>query len=129
MKIYVAARFTEKAMVQDLYKQLRAMGHTITADWTQHVNAKPYDQHAELAGEYATEDLTGTITCDVFIYFTSPEVGAGLSAELGAALASRELTGKPEVYVVGEHAASNAFHYHPAVQRVGNIETVLAQLA
>lgn len=129
MKVYVAARFTEKAMVQALYQQLQALGHTITADWTKHANVKPYNEHPQEAGAYAEEDLRGTIESDVFIYFTSPEVGAGLSAELGAALASFAQTGKPQIYVVGDYATTNAFHYHPAVQRVQNIEAVLAKLS
>ena len=129
MKIYIAARFTEKAMVQVLYKQLRTLGHTITADWTQHSNVKPYNEHPKEAGEYAVEDLQGTIESDVFIYFTSPEVGAGLSAELGAALASHVRTGAPQIYVVGDYAATNAFHYHPAIKRVETIEAVLGELS
>jgi hypothetical protein len=128
MKIYVAARFTEKPMVLTLHKQLRTMGHTITGDWTQHRNVKPYNEHPKEAGAYAHEDLEATLASDVFIYFTSPEVGAGLSAELGAALASYVRTGAPQIYVVGPHAANNAFHYHPAVTRVDHIETVLAEL-
>lgn len=129
MKIYVAARFTEKDMVRDLYKQLEKMGHTITADWTQHVNVKPYDQHQLEAGSYSEEDLRGTITCDAFLYITSPEVGAGLSAELGAALAAHELTGTPaKILVIGEYAATNAFHYHPAITRAPSVDVALAAL-
>lgn len=104
------------------------MGHVITADWTQHLNVKPYDKHPREAGVYAAEDLTGTITSEVFIYLSSPEVGAGLSAELGAALASHEITGRPRIYVVGEYAATNTFHYHPTVTRVNSVEEVLADL-
>ncbi|HSX31128.1 MAG TPA: hypothetical protein VLE99_04380 [Candidatus Saccharimonadales bacterium] len=128
MKIYVAARFTEKTMVQKLQAQLEASGHTITADWTQHRNVKPYNEHPIEAGAYAAEDLEGVLACDIFIYFTNPEVGAGLSAELGAALASHQLTGKPVIHVVGEHIATNTFYYHPAVKRAARIEAVLAEL-
>lgn len=129
MKIYVAARFGEKDMVRQLYKRLQAMGHTITADWTQHANIKPYNEHETEAAGYAREDLDGTISSDVFIYITSSEVGAGLSAELGAALAAHELTGKPRVFVVGDYAATNAFHYHPAVTRVKQVDDVIAALS
>ncbi|MEO6761009.1 MAG: hypothetical protein ABI220_01370 [Candidatus Saccharimonadales bacterium] len=128
MNIYVAARFTEKALVQDLYAKLIAKGHTITADWTKHQNVKPYNEHPDEAGTYSKEDLDGVIKSDVFIYLSSPEVGAGLSTELGAALASFIQIGKPKIYVVGKFVSTNAFHYHPAVIRVTDIRSALKLL-
>lgn len=128
MNIYVAARFNEKDMVQDLYRELTGMGHKITADWTKHANVKPYNEHPEKAGAYSVEDLDGVLNSDVFIYITSLEVGAGLSAELGAALASHARTGLPKIFVVGDYAATNAFHYHPYINRVANINEAIDKL-
>ena len=115
-------------MVRGLYKQLIGLGHTITADWTKHKNVKPYNEHPDDAGAYAIEDLEGVLNADVFIYITSPEVGAGLSAELGAALASHARTGSPKIFVVGDYAATNAFNYHPLVTRVADIDETLLLL-
>jgi hypothetical protein len=128
MKIYVAARFTEKSTVQKLYSQLKTQGHEITADWTAHKNVKPYDQNTAIAGEYSAEDAGGVMAADVFLLLTSAEAGAGVSAELGVAIASKQLTGKPRICVAGEHMATNAFFYHPLVERFATVEQALATL-
>ncbi len=129
MKIYVAARFTDKEMVQDVYRKLTQAGHNITADWTKHKNVKPYDEHPVQAGEYATEDMSGVMASDVFILFTSAEPGSGVSAELGGAIACNTLTGKPRIYVVGPYAHTNAFFFHPAVYaRVDRFDEIIAEL-
>jgi hypothetical protein len=128
MKFYIAARFTEKDLVNQIYDRLRAAGHEITADWTLHKNVKPYDQNPELAGAYAKEDADGAKTADIFILLNSPEAGAGVSAELGVAIAYQELTGKPAIYVAGEHMATNAFFFHPAVKRFATIDEALNSL-
>jgi hypothetical protein len=128
MRIYVAARFTEKETVLKLYDRLQQLGHEITADWTTHKNVKPYDKNPEIAGVYSKEDAEGVLTADVFLLLTSPEPGAGVSAELGVAIASRQLTGKPMIYVAGGHLETNAFFYHPAVERFGNVEDAIAKL-
>jgi hypothetical protein len=128
MKIYVAARFTEKETVLNLYNRLQKLGHVITADWTVHKNVKPYDENPDITGDYSQEDADGVLAADVFLLLTSPEPGSGVSAELGAAIASRQLTGKPLIYVAGEHLATNAFFYHPLVERFNNLDDALAKL-
>jgi nucleoside 2-deoxyribosyltransferase len=128
MRIYVAARFTEKDAVNNLYERLRKAGHEITTDWTVHENVKPYNKHPERASAYSKEDADGVMMADIFLLITSPEAGSGVSAELGVAIASKELTGKPQIYVAGEHMATNSFFYHPTVTRFANLEDALAAL-
>ena len=129
MKIYVAARFSDKENVQFAYDKLTELGHEITADWTKHKNVKPYYDHPEETGDYAAEDMTGVLESDVFILFTSTEPGSGVSAELGGAIACNQLSGKPKIYVVGDNLHTNAFFFHPAIcNRLNNLAEVLKEL-
>jgi hypothetical protein len=128
MKIYVAARFTEKETVNTIYDQLRKAGHEITGDWTLHVNAKPYDQNRDLAGTYALEDAEGVKAADIMLLLSSPEAGTGVSTELGIAIASKELTGHPKIYLIGEYLVANAFYFHPAVEQFDTIEEAIERI-
>ena len=129
LKIYVAARFYAKDEVLRIYQSLWARGHTIIADWTKHKNVKPYTEHPAEAGLYAEEDLRGAMDCDIFILLTSERAGGGVSAELGAALATHRLKGSPKIYVVGQHLDPNAFYFHPAINRRDTVTQVLAELS
>ena len=55
----------------------------------------------------------------------SDEAGTGMYVELGAAIASYLERGKPEIFVIGPHNSRSMFYFHPAVQRVDNLEGVL----
>lgn len=129
MKVYVAARFTEKEMVHKIYARLEELGFSVASDWTTHKNIKPYDQHELTAREYSEEDIKGAMDSDIFILITSAEAGTGVSAELGAALANYRLNAKPIIYIIGEFARTSAFHYHPYAIRKTNIEEVFDDLA
>ncbi len=128
MKFYIAARFTEKNEVLKIYKLLQDNGHEITADWTLHKAIKPYDQNAEIAKDYAIEDMNGVINCDVFVLLTNENTGSGSAGELGAAILAQVKFGKPKIYVIGEHMGNNFFYFHPSVTRLNTIEEVLEEL-
>lgn len=128
MKIYVAARFTEKDTVNRIYDKLRKAGHEITADWTLHKNVKPYDQNPKIVREYAIEDAEGVKAADVLLLLTSPESGSGVSTELGIAIASNEMAGHPKIYVIGEYASTNAFFFHPAIERFDTLAEAIKHL-
>jgi hypothetical protein len=128
MKVYVAARFYEKRKVRQIYKKLKAKGHTITTDWTIHKDYNPQDKHPEKAIAFAIADIDGVKNCDVLIMLTSEVIGPGSSGELGAGILSHLLTGKPKIYVVGKHMDKNLFYFHPSVTRKDNIEDVLEEL-
>ncbi len=128
MKVYIAARFFEKNKVREIYKQLTDKGHTISADWTVHLNAKPYDKNRELSRDYAIEDINGVKDCDIFILITSEEIGAGTSTELGAAIMSHITRGKPKIYIVGEYISKNFCFFHPSVIHRTSINDVLKEI-
>jgi hypothetical protein len=48
--------------------------------------------------------------------------------ELGAALALKETTGKPEVYVVGRMNHMSVFYLHPSVKARDTLEEVIKEL-
>jgi len=128
VKFYIAARFTEKDKVRGIYQLLKKNGHQITADWTLHKPIKPYDKNAEIARDYALEDMNGVIDCDVFVLIASEDTGTGSAGELGAAILSQAKLGKPKIYVIGEYMGNNFFYFHPTVIRKNNIEEVLDDL-
>lgn len=128
MKVYVAARFFDKEKVKEIYKRLKSDGHELSADWTWHVNSKPYSDNPKRCEEYSIEDLNGIINCDVFILLTNKETGAGTSTELGAAIALNVSSNKPKIYVVGEHIGNNMFYFHPSVNIRKTIEEVYKEL-
>ncbi len=128
MKIYVAARFHEKERVKKIQEQLKKFGHEITLDWTQCTTQKPYDSNQEDAQECARHAIFGVQEAEIFIFLTNSEIGAGSSAELGAALISNELRGFPAIYAVGSHRENNICLYHPAIQHVETIEQLFDRI-
>lgn len=127
MKIYIAARWPRKDEVEKLYNIFRDMGHEITTDWTKHKPVKPYDKNPEISKEYAIADLNGAMNSDVFILLSSEE-GTGMNIEFGAAMAQTLRTGKPKVYVVGDHVARSMFYFHPKVERRKTIDEVIKEI-
>ena len=98
MKVYVAAKFQQKARVRAIYDGLRAFGHTVTHDWT-------HEDEGERTGKELTDyltrcaedDVAGVKEADVIILL--PHVGGrGLWVEFGLALSD------PEKRIVVVHA-------------------------
>ncbi len=127
MKVYVAARTSDRKEVKKLNKLLRQEGFEVL-DWTWHKNTKPYDKHKKLAKEYSVEDIGNIKRADVFILMTNGVPGLGSTTELGVALASFELTKKPKIYVVGEYTETNMFYFHPAVSLRKSVEKVIREI-
>jgi nucleoside 2-deoxyribosyltransferase len=126
MEIYVGARFGRKEEVRRVQELVRGSGHAITADWTQHRSIKPYDIHQDEAAEFAQEDIDGVVGAEVCLFLVDGQESTGVYTELGAAIASNKLTGKPKIFVVGESPA--LFVYHPAVNRRNSVEEVMKEM-
>lgn len=124
MKVYVAARFHEKERVKEIYTSLESQGHTITFDWT---TCTPHLTH-ESKVRCAARTVEAIKECDIFIYISNPEIGAGSSTEFGGALLCNALQAKPLLYTVGEHLDKNFFLYHPTVIAKNTIDEVLCEL-
>lgn len=127
MKVYVAARTSDRKEVKNLNKLLQQKGFEVS-DWTWHKNTKPYTKHKKLSKDYSVEDIKNILNSDVFILLTNKTPGFGSTTELGVALASFELTKKPIIYVVGQHIETNMFYFHPAVNLRKSIKELLKEI-
>lgn len=112
-----------------MYDQLRQAGHRIACDWTQHKPIKPYGDNPKLARAYSVQDLAGAAETDVFILASGPSIGSGTHTELGVAIWQHVQTGKPRVYVIGEHNDISLMYFHPSVKRLPDLDAVLADIS
>lgn len=128
MKIYVAAKFSDKERVRTAHNLLKAAGHTITHDWTVNKTSFPFSANLEFAAKSANEDLAGVLAADVLVVLSHAEPSMGAAGELGAAIAAK-LLGKPMlIYAVGPHFDQSFFFHHPAVQQVDDIHAIVTEL-
>ena len=128
MKIYVAAKFSDKERVKEVYALLKQAGHAITHEWVHNKPSFPFNENAEFTAQCAQEDINGVLAAEVFILLTHAEPSMGASAELGAAIAAYIHFKKSYVYVVGPHFNTNFCFYHPVVRQKDSIEDVLKDL-
>lgn len=128
-RVYLAGRFDERERIRAAQQELLRHGHSLTADWTTHLPIARYGDDMQLAAEYADEDLSGVMAAEVFILLTSAlSGGTGIHAELGTAIAHHQLTGKPDIFVVGPHFSKSMMYFHPAVKRRDSLDTVLSEV-
>ena len=128
MKIYISAKFERSVEVKELGEHFEKQGHKLVNHWITHKSIWPYAKNSKTAREYAIEDLSDTIGCDVFVFLCGEVKSGGMHVELGAAIASAVKTGKPKIYVVGETNDSSIFYFHPTVERKSNVHEVIAEL-
>ncbi|MFA4820399.1 MAG: hypothetical protein WC613_05590 [Candidatus Aenigmatarchaeota archaeon] len=70
--------------------------------------------------------MDGVLDSDVFIFLASGD-STGHKVELGAAIASRLLRGKPKIYMVCDR--ESIFHFHPAINHRESIKEVLEEIS
>jgi hypothetical protein len=84
MRIYVAAKWEERARARAFMTRIEEEGHTVTHDWTKEDEAK-----ADAAGLYyrecAAADVRGAAAADAVVLLFHPGLQGGL-VELGIAL-------------------------------------------
>ena len=56
------------------------------------------------------------------------DAGTGIYVEIGAAIQHRIEFGKPVIYVVGNNIKRSMFYFHPTVNRLKNIEDLIAKI-
>lgn len=124
-RMYIAGPFEEREKIVELMVEARRRGYEITHDWTEHKPISPFREHADLAGQYAGDDLRGVQTAKVFMLFPGESGGSGRFVELGVAIAT---AGVERVFVVGPHNDRTLMFFHTKVERVGTVEEVWARL-
>ena len=127
MKIYVAGKFTERDAIVKVLDKIKELGHEVAYDWTTHKPIKPYFEHQETANQYSQNELAGISKTDVFIYF-SHEKGHTLHMEFGAALILKYTTGKPLIYVIGDHQDISPWLFNSLVVHKDTVEEALDEI-
>ncbi len=127
MKCFVSGRSSNFEEIVRVTQLIRENGHHITHDWTVLPMIKPYSEHKDTAGRYATSQLKGISEAEVCIFLAHYD-GTGLFAELGAALMQAQLQQKLKIYAVATDIPEAMFHYHPAIIWKSTIDEVLAEL-
>lgn len=123
-KIYVAASFEQKDEVRDLFKQLKAAGHTITADWTLHKEIASLiseEERKSLKRQYAIEDTNGVKQATVYALIIGDRKSTGAHIELGIALGANI----PHICLIGNPDASQLFYSHPAITILPDIKSFI----
>ncbi len=126
-RFYIAGKIESMESVKILRDALVGYGWEITYDWTTHgsVRSGPNADPA-LLGPVCESELNGVLAADVVVVLLPG--GRGTHAELGAALASWELRGKPSWLVVcappgseallGGDEETTVFYHHPRVDQI-----------
>lgn len=119
MRVFVSGQIDSRSAVRTVHRDLRALGLVVTHDWTVGDDIGDKLQNRWEAGRRAEADMRGVIDSDYYIVLTNNSTaGKGMYAELGAALALNEVTGSPEVFVLGPMNHLSIFYLHPAVVHV-----------
>lgn len=119
MKIYLAARFSDRPQMESVADQFKTLGHEITARWV-------YGGEKGLTREQiALLDIEDVDACDAVVSFTQPygslNKGGGRHVEFGYGLAK----GK-RLVLIGER--ENVFHNHPKTEVFSNLNEFLREI-
>lgn len=106
-KLYLAARFSQRAELETIAHRLVVLGFEITARWV-FGNEDGLDRE-----QIAFLDLADVDACDTIVSFSLPvgtmTKGGGRHVEFGYALARRK-----RMVLIGPR--ENVFHHHPDVE-------------
>ncbi len=123
MKIYLAAKFSDKMEMRDVARKLQAAGHEVTATWINSDQETDDGQTDEVLAKAAFDCLNDLQDSDLLLAFSRPRgtthAGGGRHVEFGVAhtLAIPIVVIGPK----GEHI----FHYLPGIQFFDTLEKFL----
>lgn len=113
LKVYVASSLHNKANVNDLYKYLGRLGHTITYDWTTHGGVND----PEALKSICLKEFNGVVDCDLLIMLMPARLGSHV--ELGVALA----LARPVIIVTdSDDFEIKSFYYMDNVHMIDGID-------
>jgi electron transfer flavoprotein alpha/beta subunit len=124
MKFYVASSYELKHETKHAQKLIKHAGHTITGDWTTHLEIAHAPNADQLSLDYAIEDAVSIKEADVFVLLLGERKSTGAHIELGIAIGA----GLTHIYLVGEMKDFTLFYKYPNIKHVNSIETILAEL-
>jgi len=125
LKIYLAARYSEKEDISAQALLFRANGIEVTSTWLEERH-HPDTQMSEVSRDdltcYAKSDIDDILRADWFVFHsvepTIPTVRGGRHVEFGYALAMSK-----HILVVGPE--ENIFHHLPTIKHVNDWESAL----
>ncbi len=131
MRFYIASTIKNKNQVRLIIIALNKNGHDVTVDWTdsEKIHEDEREENIENMRSLSLRDYDGIHSCDVFAMLSEPSDGRSMYVELGIAIACRELTGNPKIYIIGGKKNQSIFYYHPTVCRVDDINQLFQNLA
>lgn len=130
MRVFVSGQIEEKKSVAASYRKFLNCGWSITHDWTRTDEIGDKRANRGEAARRAEADVNGVLDCDVYVLLSNNQrVGKGMYVELGAALASRALTGRPRICVVGPMNHLSIFYLHPEVMHLPDVESVIDEMS
>ncbi len=127
MKFYIASRTKHRKLIEEIRKQVVRKGYEFISTWVDEGEIIPYENNVSASSERAEQCVRDSSGCDVFVLI-SDDSGSGMYTELGVALLSNINSGKPKIYVIGDHINRSAFFFHPSVKRVSSMEEVFKDL-
>lgn len=132
LKVYLAAPYSMKDLINARASELRAGGVEVTSSWLNEPHA-PTTQMGELTDDqhrtYAVQDVKDVAAADILVFHTEPTktiVRAGRHVEFGIAIGIG-LTRPMPIFVVGTDN-ENIFHHLPQVWMHEPWEIVKQQL-
>ena len=131
MKIYVAGPLADRERVQAVQSAVVTAGHELTLDWTRGVDVtlvKGYASLPEMSANIAADDLNAVLDAQAVLVVMSKHEGRGMYVELGAALIRASRGDLQHLVILGPIQHESVFYYHPAVQRVSDVDEWLASL-
>ena len=111
--------------MQAICREIESIGHESITDWfSVPLLISGDDRGAQLdAVKRGVErHVAVVINCYIFILPADPVEFRGKYVELGTAIVSTLLTGKPKIYSLGEYKSHPAFFYHHCVNRMDSLE-------
>ena len=122
MKFYVAGKWQDRFLVEQVIDKLEELGHSITEDWTTH-EFGPDGVIGDLQ-EFAVADIEGVKIADALCILLLTERNyKGAWVEMGGALT----LSKP-VYVIGSKGDSCIFMNHPLVIKLDSVEEFIERI-
>lgn len=120
MRVFISAKWEERAYARKVMDQFEAAGHTVTHDWTKE---DPLERTGEslrkYLGQCALDDRKGVKTAEAQVIIAHPQ-GKGMFTEHGIAIAH-----DIPVVVVKRELAENVFYDLPNHWHVDTVEAAL----
>jgi hypothetical protein len=126
VKIYLAAKFGQKAEMKEVRAFLINDGHEVTSQWLDVEEGVDTDAGVNRLAHYAKMDVDDVLRADVLVTFSQEHKtlhsGGGRHVEFGVAVQA----GK-QIIVVGPKG-EHIFHYLPCVEHVADVDALAKRL-